>query len=555
MSVKQKIVRCVASLKENWLNALTDVYVRTPGLMLLLVTMQFCVPAIKYVFLRSPEISESSFAASCILSANSIVLAWTALTIYNLLKKINNAIGKIWLILTLLIFFFNWLVDFALLTIYNQEFSSDIAGALVVTDFDESSNFLSSYLNLELLAIMSAYFALFAVMYFMGDIAMGKYLKRLITKRLMWRYILLSFTALCWIYCLAYPKSQLTDTGLPGKISTFAGVDLGHPIVPQHPKLIFNTDDAPSNIVLIIGESHSSSHSSLYGYYKPTEPRLAELANDSLLYVFASATSPALHTMESLQQMIGTYAGEPERKWYDCVTFLEVANIAGYKTLWLSNQAAIGFHDNPISEMAKFCDIQEFTDTGMRISSEYDEDLLPLIKKHMNDKQKALTILHLQGSHVDYAHRSPEAFKHFKPRDYNLPSERQRKVIAEYDNSLLYNDYVVDKIINEYSDKDAIVIYLSDHGQDLFQSTTNFFGHGKTDDKMSMKVASEVPFLVYLSPEFKAKHKEITARIAGATSRHVLLTDLIYTLMDVMSVSFETNQDVNSRSFFRPINK
>ena len=87
----------------------------------------------------------------------------------------------------------------------------------------------------------------------------------------------------------------------------------------------------------------------------------------------------------------------------------------------------------------------------------------------------------MMGSHFDYAMRYPKEFAHFSEKDYASQPQDHRATLAAYDNSILYNDYVVAQIINLFKDRDAVVIYLPDHGQVIYRDpkSPNYFSHGK----------------------------------------------------------------------------
>jgi heptose-I-phosphate ethanolaminephosphotransferase len=60
--------------------------------------------------------------------------------------------------------------------------------------------------------------------------------------------------------------------------------------------------------------------------------------------------------------------------------------------------------------------------------------------------------------------------------------------MAEYDNSVLYNDYVVSEIIKCFADKDAVVLYFSDHAIDLFETDEKYCGHALSNNASSENI-------------------------------------------------------------------
>ncbi len=115
-------------------------------------------------------------------------------------------------------------------------------------------------------------------------------------------------------------------------------------------------------------------------------------------------------------------------------------------------------------------------------------------------------MFHLIGSHNWYANRFPKSFAKFKPNDLDFSnlhtnSDRDKQIVTDYVNSLYYNDAVLNGIFNLFKDKDAIVFYLSDHAQDMFES-------GPTYGHRCSKAGLEIPFMIYVSDIFKEKHPE-----------------------------------------------
>ena len=62
-----------------------------------------------------------------------------------------------------------------------------------------------------------------------------------------------------------------------------------------------------------------------------------------------------------------------------------------------------------------------------------------------------LIIFHLLGQHVKYKQRFPSDRRHFKAEDYAKKRAdldgKQRQMLADYDNAVLYNDSIVDAIM------------------------------------------------------------------------------------------------------------
>ena len=155
---------------------------------------------------------------------------------------------------------------------------------------------------------------------------------------------------------------------------------------------------------------------------------------------------------------------------------------------------------------------------------EYD-----VLKKH-NTKHN-LTILHLEGSHVDYRGRYPQKTDtYFTPEMYDRPelTDRQLKILAHYDNSLRYNDSIVWAITQRFVDEDAVVIYMPDHGEEIFESKPYTYGrmHSASIDYRLARNEMEIPFWIWGSPKYRELHPYGWEAIQASKDRP-MMTDVL----------------------------
>lgn len=319
---------------------------------------------------------------------------------------------------------------------------------------------------------------------------------------------------------------------------------------PTYPDLHYSKDVLPENIIIILGESHAPGHSSIYGYEKPTNPRLEERRDSGNLIVFNNVLSPATNTSNSFKYILNTKLLNADDKtpWYKTTHLIEVLKKAGYETYWFSNQARSGLFNNLASAPADLCDeaifIREFWN-----DKKYDGELAALPVEE-SGKNKAI-FFHLMGQHVLFNERYPEGFGKFTPSDYlSLQDMRQKEIMAAYDNATLYNDLVIDSIIGKYEDKDAVIFYFSDHGLDIYETDQEYCGHALSTPE-SEKIGREIPFIVYMSPKFCEKRPEISNRIRNNTCRSYVTDKFIYSVMDVAGVSFRNSDNVDKFSLFQ----
>lgn len=284
----------------------------------------------------------------------------------------------------------------------------------------------------------------------------------------------------------------------------------------------------PQKVVLIIGESHSKGHSSLYGYRLQTNPRIEALINDSSVIVFKDAISPATVTVESFQYLLNTrHISDCEEPWYHFPSVITAMKTAGYQTSWYSNQDEVGLFDNIASSYAHICDNCTFNTDDQRL----DGSLVGL--HHISDSLE-FVIYHLRGQHVDFSLRYPhEGYSRFKAEDYPGLSSKMAQTAAHYDNACLYNDAVLSDLMLEFKEQNAIVLYFPDHGLDVFQSSPFYAGHARRLDRESERIGREIPFLVYVTDSYKEQNSELVNQIRTRAENTFCTDDITNFVMEI----------------------
>lgn len=307
--------------------------------------------------------------------------------------------------------------------------------------------------------------------------------------------------------------------------------------------------DQQNTFVLILGETCSRNHMSLYGANINTNPRLIS-RNDIIKYT--DVVSGYNYTIQSVPSMLSQSNLVNKLGPAESVDILDVFHSAGFKTFWISNQSPIGALDNVISAIARKSDHAKFVNNVSNGSSEaflsraYDEDLFKPFELALKEAgNKKLIVLHLMGCHNTYTKRYPPSFDHFKSE-----SSKREKRIAEYRNAVLYNDFVVDSILtilDKYSlpEKNDIssAIYLSDHGENVYDEM-NRIGHDYSNEMP--KVIVEIPFIVWLSSGYLKKNKEKVATIMDNTDKPYVTDDLFHAMIDLNNIKSPLLEETKS---------
>ena len=300
-------------------------------------------------------------------------------------------------------------------------------------------------------------------------------------------------------------------------------------------------------IVLVIGESYNKHHSQLYGYNKPTTPLQLQMAADSSLVAFSDVVASWNLTSFVFKHMMSLWTVGDRGEWCDEPLFPEVFRKAGYQVTFLTNQfqpkakeAVYDFSGGFFLNDPEFSKRQ--FDVRNAQTYRFDESLLKAFDGLKNKPEKGrLTILHLMGSHVDYRARYPQTRQYFKPSMYNRPelSDKQRRILSEYDNSLRYNDSIVWAVTQRFIDKDAVVIYVPDHAEEIFDGKPYMYGrmHGANIDYRLARNEMEIPFWIWGSPLYIERHPYGWKAIRAAKDRPMMTDALPHLLLYLAGIA------------------
>ena len=286
--------------------------------------------------------------------------------------------------------------------------------------------------------------------------------------------------------------------------------------------------------VLVIGESQNRLHMGAYGYDRDTTPWLSDQLNNNPDFIrFTQAYSCHTHTVPVL-----TYALTAKNQYNtlsleNAVSILEVAKAAGYHTAWISNQVQYSAWDTPITVIASEAEQQKWFNKNVGETTKtnfYDEKVINGINS-IKKYDKMLIIVHLMGNHGSYEDRYPHNFQKFNGRG---------KVIDAYDNSILYNDYVVSKIY------DAVKGLPNFQGMVYFSDHTDAVDQGLAHDASSFVYPmTYIPLYMFFSPNYIHQYGK-TFQTLKSHSDSCFTNDLIFnTMLGIMHIQTDSIDEPN----------
>ncbi|MGK5052218.1 phosphoethanolamine transferase [Janthinobacterium sp. RB2P8] len=304
-------------------------------------------------------------------------------------------------------------------------------------------------------------------------------------------------------------------------------------------------------VILVIGESTNRASMSLYGYPRATTPRLDAMRSE--LLVFNDVISPASSTVESMMTMLTPAdIGNPDA-WMSKPNLLMLAEAAGYKTFWVSNQTR---NDGWIGLLAGEADESDFINYGTgRGENNFDGNLFPPFSRALADSApQKLIVVHLLGAHPSYDMRYPSRFAYFDQAQDAVSAQmasqgrsswiRSRR--DEYDNAIRYGDYVLGTLIGmadkAKAGRAASLLFVSDHGQEVGYSR-NHAGHSASD-----KSGYEIPMLIWN----KQQAPQSTATRAALESRPYQTDKLDATVLGLLKIEtryYAAHDDILSGAF------
>ena len=302
-------------------------------------------------------------------------------------------------------------------------------------------------------------------------------------------------------------------------------------------KLLLSHKPEAGVYVLVIGESQNRAHMQAYNYHRATTPWLDSMKNDKNMLLFTKAYSCHTHTVPTLLYALTAKNQYNNIAVKNAVSVLEVAEAAGFETVWLSNQVKYSAWDTPVTSIASEANQQKWINSTLGESTYFDGKLIEELEK-IKITDKMLIVMHLMGNHGSYEQRYPKAFEKYDGKN----------TIDKYDNSIIYNDYVMSQVYKRARKIPNFkgLVYCSDHADAIDKNLS----HDAAQFDFDM---THIPLYIYLSDSYiqnnLAKYKSLEKQ-----KNKLFTNDLLFNLMlGVLGINlnniYEPNNDPTADTF------
>ncbi|VAW50505.1 Phosphoethanolamine transferase EptA [hydrothermal vent metagenome] len=309
-------------------------------------------------------------------------------------------------------------------------------------------------------------------------------------------------------------------------------------------------------LVMVVGETARDQSFHIDGYSRETTPELEKRNVIHFMNTWScgTATAVSLPCMFSNLKHENFDNGDARNQQ----NLMDALDIAGINVMWRENNSGCkGVCDRIETQEYKDIYIEDFCDN----EGCYDEALLNHLGQYLSYlKDDSVIVLHTQGSHGPaYYRRYPEKFSHFQPecRRVSVQNCTDEEVKNSYDNTILYTDYFLSKVIDFLSSnpdtKNSAMIYVSDHGESLGENGVYLHGlpYMVADDYQK-----HIPMIMWVSDGFAGnKYLDTSCLILKENARysHDNFIHSILGIMDIDSVLYDKKLDLFASCRYKPI--
>ncbi len=294
--------------------------------------------------------------------------------------------------------------------------------------------------------------------------------------------------------------------------------------------------------VLVIGETSRAENWQLFGYERQTNPLLSRREE---LLIYPKSLAECNTTYKSVPLMLAPVSTETfGDSIYTTQSVITAFNQVGYHTGYFSNQAP---NRSFIDFFSHEADIVEWLNEDGK--HHFDSELLNYLTRFINSSKsnKIFVVLHTYGSHFKYSERYLPENAVFLPDNASEANPFNRaELLNAYDNTILETDRLLNNVIEILDSCNCVssMLYLSDHGEDIFDDDRNRFLHSSPVPTYHQL---HVPLLMWMSSEYIEMYPNHHAIALQNQSKDVASNRIVFdTLISIAGINTSYYNEENS---------
>ncbi len=252
----------------------------------------------------------------------------------------------------------------------------------------------------------------------------------------------------------------------------------------------------PKKVIWIFIDTLRQDHMGVYGYQRPTTPKLDSWSKGAAVYTQARSIAP--WTLPSARTMV---TGEVPEKWGLVPTIQEQFSKQGWNTVFLAGNIYLSSNFN----MTAGWTIHRCVNWPLaEVQISRAKEILAAEKD-----RNVFMMLHLMDMHLPYTEPLPYRYVFADQRPVNFTSDSfgrsevarsvkkhgskvKNYVIDRYDNNLRYIDDVLSSFLSTLPE-DSTVVLFSDHGEEFWDHNGFEHGHSLYDELLKIPLIVKSP--------------------------------------------------------------
>ena len=296
--------------------------------------------------------------------------------------------------------------------------------------------------------------------------------------------------------------------------------------------------------VLAIGESMRFDKLSLNGYNRKTTPLLDNTNN---LISFDNYYSTACLTMFSVPQIVTRATPLDYELNYKEKGIVQAFKDAGFKTYVIVAGGNLLSYEKYLTQGT---DSLIILPNRMLDSEEVSGDRDIVVKMDSlikSSDDNIFFIVEFKGNHHPYTNYESN-YDVWKPNFKTSANVKSDSLyINAYDNSMLYQDWILSGIINKIEEQNTVstFIFVSDHGENIMPT-----GGGHGGDCSPIKTEYHVPFLFWYSDTYASNYPKKVELAKIRKEVRLNADNIFYSVCDVAGINLDSTYSHTDYSIF-----